>query len=190
MKADIIKAWTFLRENNNSIPDNVLDFMKDAALEKLEAVAAPPDVFDRISKLVDKGWSIRLYNVCKRIGDVNVDRDWKIRVCYSAILKDDELTHLENDFEGFENTQDAVTDMFAKIDKHDAEEHKLRVNVDEVSAIYEKPMTRELYEGDATVLEILDQDDDSVLCSVKFIKDGMVCTRRISLVETKKEDYV
>ena len=31
----IIKAWIFLRENEHTIPDDVLDFMRDSAIEKL-----------------------------------------------------------------------------------------------------------------------------------------------------------
>jgi hypothetical protein len=32
---DIINAWAWVRKNNQSIPDDVLDLMKDAAIEKL-----------------------------------------------------------------------------------------------------------------------------------------------------------
>lgn len=32
---EIINAWHWIRENNNSIPDDVIDFMKDAAIEKI-----------------------------------------------------------------------------------------------------------------------------------------------------------
>lgn len=35
-KKNIIDAYIFLRTKNNSIPDEVLDFTKDAALEKLK----------------------------------------------------------------------------------------------------------------------------------------------------------
>ena len=34
-KEDIHKAWRFLREHNHDIPDETLDFIRDAALEKL-----------------------------------------------------------------------------------------------------------------------------------------------------------
>lgn len=34
-KEDIIHAWVWIRKNNQSIPDEVLDLMKDAAIEKL-----------------------------------------------------------------------------------------------------------------------------------------------------------
>jgi len=186
MKADIIKAWTFLRENNNSIPDNVLDFMKDAALEKLENKEAQ-SVDNKITELVDRGWAIRIYNIPKRVGEMDC-RSWEIRTCYQAEHNNEIL--FQNEFEGLENAEDAAAEMFAKIAKYEAATNRPQIKVDEVSKIYEKPMTRELYEGDAIVLEIIDQDADSALCSVKFIKDGMVCTRRISLVETKKEDYV
>jgi hypothetical protein len=35
-KQDIVNAWATIRKENNSIPDDVLDFMKDSAIEKLE----------------------------------------------------------------------------------------------------------------------------------------------------------
>ena len=35
-KAEILEAWVFLRKYNSSISDDTLDFMKDAAYEKLE----------------------------------------------------------------------------------------------------------------------------------------------------------
>jgi len=35
---EIIEAWTFLRENNHSIPDNTLDFIKDAALSAYDSM--------------------------------------------------------------------------------------------------------------------------------------------------------
>lgn len=34
-KKQIVDAWAVIRKENHSIPDDVLDFMKDAALEKL-----------------------------------------------------------------------------------------------------------------------------------------------------------
>ena len=37
-RTDIIKAWLFLRENNCDLPDEVLDFIKDAAIEKLNVL--------------------------------------------------------------------------------------------------------------------------------------------------------
>lgn len=35
-RKDILNAWVFLRIRNHSIPDEVLDFIKNAALEKLK----------------------------------------------------------------------------------------------------------------------------------------------------------
>jgi hypothetical protein len=35
MRKDVIEAYVFLRKNNQSIPDEVLDFMKEASLEKI-----------------------------------------------------------------------------------------------------------------------------------------------------------
>lgn len=35
-KEEVIEAYLFLRENNTTIPDDVLDLMKEAALEKLD----------------------------------------------------------------------------------------------------------------------------------------------------------
>lgn len=37
----IREAWAFLRTHNSSIHDDVLDFMRDAALEKLQALPEP-----------------------------------------------------------------------------------------------------------------------------------------------------
>jgi len=41
---EILDAYVFLRTNNQSIPDEVLDFIKDAALEKLKAIPIEPPV--------------------------------------------------------------------------------------------------------------------------------------------------
>ena len=37
-KSDIIKAWKILREKDNTIPDETLDFMKDVSLRVLENI--------------------------------------------------------------------------------------------------------------------------------------------------------
>ena len=39
-KQSIIEAYVFLRTKNQSIPDETLDFMKDAALEALAKIEA------------------------------------------------------------------------------------------------------------------------------------------------------
>jgi hypothetical protein len=38
MKKDIIQAIVFLREKNNTIPSEVLDFMRDASLQREKAI--------------------------------------------------------------------------------------------------------------------------------------------------------
>ena len=38
MKQEVIKAYTWIRQNNQTIPDEVLDLMYYSALEKLEQV--------------------------------------------------------------------------------------------------------------------------------------------------------
>lgn len=43
VKKEIIEAWTFLRRMNNTVPDETLDFMRDAALEKLNLVSIPEE---------------------------------------------------------------------------------------------------------------------------------------------------
>jgi len=37
-KVEILAAYLFLRENNHTISSEVLDFMKDAAFEKLDKI--------------------------------------------------------------------------------------------------------------------------------------------------------
>ena len=39
---DITDAWAWIRKNNQSIPDEVLDFMKDAAIAQLHSLSEPP----------------------------------------------------------------------------------------------------------------------------------------------------
>ena len=34
-KSEVIKAYVWIRENNSSIPDDILDLMKDAALSSI-----------------------------------------------------------------------------------------------------------------------------------------------------------
>lgn len=40
--SDILNAYVRIREIDNTIPDDVLDFMKDAAIEKLKTKPEPP----------------------------------------------------------------------------------------------------------------------------------------------------
>lgn len=46
-KKDIIDAYVFLRKNNQSIPDEVLDFIKDTCIEKLDLMERQND-YDEI----------------------------------------------------------------------------------------------------------------------------------------------
>jgi len=39
MEKEIMEAWTFLRKNNNTIPSDTLDFIRDASLEKLKLIS-------------------------------------------------------------------------------------------------------------------------------------------------------
>jgi|TARA_R110000803_G_scaffold108197_3_gene176441 hypothetical protein len=39
LKKEIMEAWTFLRKNNNTIPSDTLDFIRDASLEKLDLLS-------------------------------------------------------------------------------------------------------------------------------------------------------
>jgi len=34
-RGEIWEAWKFLREHNHTVPDKIIDFMRDAALEKM-----------------------------------------------------------------------------------------------------------------------------------------------------------
>lgn len=49
-KKQIIDAYLWIRKNNNTIPDEVLDFMKEAALEKLEKDDSPKSPRKAISE--------------------------------------------------------------------------------------------------------------------------------------------
>ena len=50
-KKDIIDAWGEIRKIDQTIPDEVLDLMKDAAIEKLEAL--PHDMSGSMPKPLD-----------------------------------------------------------------------------------------------------------------------------------------
>ena len=55
-KEEIINAWAKIREENNSIPDDVLDFMKDCAIERLKEVnqEQPEDITETEEYI--QGW--------------------------------------------------------------------------------------------------------------------------------------
>ena len=43
-KENILDCYAFLRKNNNSIPDDVLDFVLNASIEKLENINKETDI--------------------------------------------------------------------------------------------------------------------------------------------------
>lgn len=48
-KEDIINAYCRIRTVDYNIPDDVLDFMKDSAIEKLEGTLTIPDIRNKLS---------------------------------------------------------------------------------------------------------------------------------------------
>lgn len=49
-RKDIVDAWTLIRKENNTIPDHVLDFMKESALETLNKVSYPTTTVEKLVK--------------------------------------------------------------------------------------------------------------------------------------------
>lgn len=48
---EIIEAWLEIRKTNNTIPDNVLNFMKESALKELKKVKVTADeLFQKFDK--------------------------------------------------------------------------------------------------------------------------------------------
>jgi hypothetical protein len=47
----IMEAWTFLREKNSTIPSETLDFMRDAALEKLKELEKAEEQYFKNTQL-------------------------------------------------------------------------------------------------------------------------------------------
>lgn len=66
IKNDIIDAYVFLRENNHTISDQTLDFMKNAALKAFDETEEP-DYKEIVNQL---GW--KLHNTGKI-----TSQDWK-----------------------------------------------------------------------------------------------------------------
>jgi hypothetical protein len=46
----IMEAWTFLREHSSGIPEETLDFMKEAALEKLNDLEKSESTYNRLMR--------------------------------------------------------------------------------------------------------------------------------------------
>ncbi len=51
----IIDAYCIIRKTNNTIPDDVLDFMKDSAIEKLRSLNPVPKIPDVIQVRICRG---------------------------------------------------------------------------------------------------------------------------------------
>ena len=48
LREEIIAAWTFLKENPGNISEETLDFIRDAALEKLNELEKSEIAHDRL----------------------------------------------------------------------------------------------------------------------------------------------
>lgn len=68
-KNDIIQAWVTMRKTNQTIPDDVLDLMKDSAIEYLENSAKKS--VERINiVLAHKFKNIAKENIGKKMSDI------------------------------------------------------------------------------------------------------------------------
>lgn len=47
-QSDILDAYLFLRKNNHSIPDEALEFIKNAAMDKITLLASPTSSANKI----------------------------------------------------------------------------------------------------------------------------------------------
>jgi len=43
-KDEVRKAYVWIRKNNSTIPDDILNLMKDSAIEKLDKIAKQTDI--------------------------------------------------------------------------------------------------------------------------------------------------
>lgn len=75
-KKEIIEAWAWVRENNHSISDDVLDFMKDSAIYTLQ---------NKVSYERDKEVE-KLKNLLNASNEI-------LRSCYSIIERKGESTN-------------------------------------------------------------------------------------------------
>lgn len=62
-------------------------------------------------KIIDKGWNVKIYNQVKRMDDGMGFRDFVVRVCWKA---ENNNKRIECEWEGFENTTDAINDLINK----------------------------------------------------------------------------
>ena len=79
-KEDIIKAWTAIRTENNIIPDDVLNFMKDSSIKIIEE--------ESISQLLEK-------TITQKIQQSGVIAEWWRDEYYDGINKDTEMQWLK-----------------------------------------------------------------------------------------------
>lgn len=72
-REEIAKAWAFLRENNHSISDVTIDFMKDAALSMYDSLSD-----DYCKKCVHNGDQMVLPSGCTGCGSDGEKRNFKL----------------------------------------------------------------------------------------------------------------
>ena len=72
----IIDAWVFLRTNNNSIPDNVLDFIKDSSLAALRQQNLQQTQYSTLLELL-----IQMMSEEQRLYDVSDNDSVKYGTC-------------------------------------------------------------------------------------------------------------
>ena len=68
-------------------------------------------MIEKLNKIIGQGWSINLYKLSKRVGELN-NRRFEYRYCWEAKL--DEY-NLKNEWYGFDNNELAIADMCDKI---------------------------------------------------------------------------
>ncbi len=49
-RKSILEAWMFLRDHHNGIPEETIDFMKEAALEKLNGLEKSESTYNRLMR--------------------------------------------------------------------------------------------------------------------------------------------
>lgn len=83
-ETDIIEAWSKIRKVDQTIPDEVLDFMKDAAVQKLKVYGNKNLKWLKSSQEIKKG----------NIGDFVLEFPFDEEVRMTIILRDHEVTNI------------------------------------------------------------------------------------------------
>lgn len=83
-ETDIIEAWSKIRKVDQTIPDEVLDFMKDAAVQKLKAYGNKNLKWLKSSQEIKKG----------NVGDFVLEFPFDEEVRMTIILRDHEVTNI------------------------------------------------------------------------------------------------